>query len=235
MSRRRRMSATSESRPPSSGAGPLPRLAAGVGAVTVLAGAGAGSPRPAGTATAPPAVVASVAEPARLSSLFLARFRADDSSGIPPETRKITAATTKRTTPDQVLGENTNDCAKFTTADPIRPTSGAEPVRYRASGSSDHAAARIPRRTPRRRQVSQLRTNPTPLSPTQSGNHAMLFQVFTAAPLVPRIAPNAPLRGMRPAVSLFHRRTYWTRLRPLPAGKPGERSATGAGRRPAAR
>src|SRR5258708_38775323 len=188
MPRRRRISETSASRRSSSAVAPLPGLAARAGVATVLVSADAGLSRPAGTATAPRAVVVAAAESACLSSFFLARLRADDRSGIPPETRKISAATTKRTTPDHVLGENTNDCAKFTTAEPIRPTSRIEPVRERASGSNDHAAARTPPRTPRRRQVSQLRASPTPDSPMQIGNHAMLFQASTPAPLIPLVA-----------------------------------------------
>src|SRR3984885_15503880 len=55
---------------------------------------------------------------------FLLRSR-----GTPPEVRKITADRQRRITPAQVFGEDTNEVATCTTAEPIRPTSRIEPVR----------------------------------------------------------------------------------------------------------
>jgi len=64
-----------------------------------------------------------------LSSFFLARRFFPDSSGIPPKVRKISAIRANKATPAQVLGENTNELANCTTAEPILPTSSIAPVR----------------------------------------------------------------------------------------------------------
>src|SRR5215468_10127438 len=129
MPRRRRISATSASMPGSSAEPPLTRFAGTLAGAAVVGSTAARSPRPADTATALPLVVACAWRPDCFNSFFLARLRPEVSSGMPPEASRIAAARTRRITPDQVLGENANDCAKFTTAEPIRPTSRIEPVR----------------------------------------------------------------------------------------------------------
>ena len=122
MPRRRRISATSASRLSSSAAPPLARLAcfAGLAAPTWATARPDG---PGGTVGAPPAADCC------LSSFLLARLFFPDGNGIPPKVRKISATRMNKATPAQVLGENTNELANCTTAEPIRPTSSIAPVR----------------------------------------------------------------------------------------------------------
>src|SRR6201986_2699636 len=79
----------------------------------------------------------------------LRRRRRRRLSGL--EITNRTAARAATPTPDQTLGDSTRCAAKLPIAVPIFQNISMEPVRYAASGSSDHAAPRSPELSPRGR------------------------------------------------------------------------------------